>query len=54
MIRPKKVIIDVHTLPPLTDGSLLVGLYDLETGARLPILATEAAQRDDGLIIEVP
>jgi hypothetical protein len=49
-----EVIIDIHALPPLTEGSLLVGLYDLETGARLPILATEAEHRDNGLVIEVP
>jgi hypothetical protein len=49
-----EVIIDEHPLPLLTDGTLLIGLYDLETGARVPILSTSAAQRDNSLVLEVP
>jgi hypothetical protein len=49
-----EVIVDSHPLPALRGGNLLVGLYRLDTGERLPILATEAHHQDNGLLVEVP
>jgi hypothetical protein len=49
-----EVIIDRHQLPLLSEGTLLVGLYDLESGLRVPILAADVEHRDQALVIEIP
>lgn len=49
-----EVIIDRHQLPLLSEGALLVGLYDLKSGLRVPILAADNDHRDQALVIEIP
>ncbi len=49
-----EVIIDRHQLPLLSEGTLLVGLYDLKSGHRVPVLAADIDHRDQALVIEIP
>lgn len=49
-----ETIIDVHTLPALSAGRLRIGLYQLETGARLPLLAADVSVQDQALVINLP
>ncbi len=46
-----ETIIDRHDLPLISGGELRVGLYRLDTGARLPILRADAQTFDNAYII---